>query len=185
MHFVSKQLKKCVNCIAYTDGCCAYCVKSLGKLYWKNCHSDCKKNGNMLLLFCGFQVCKETWVQLPGLWGEASWLSWVWQMAAWSTSWWSWRHRAWASWRSTSTSTSSRRSAGGSMGRCCWSRIAAEVRHSGKYQTLRNDPGSVVVVWRGLTSWGECVPCRNKEILQMIQFFVVVVVVLWFCCGWG
>ncbi len=24
--------KKCVNCIAYTDGCCANCVKSLGKL---------------------------------------------------------------------------------------------------------------------------------------------------------
>ncbi len=23
--------KKCVNCIVYTDGCCANCVKSLGK----------------------------------------------------------------------------------------------------------------------------------------------------------
>lgn len=29
MHFVSKQQ---ANCIAYTDGCCANCVKSLGKL---------------------------------------------------------------------------------------------------------------------------------------------------------
>ncbi len=24
--------KKCVSCITYTDGCCANCVKSLGKL---------------------------------------------------------------------------------------------------------------------------------------------------------
>ncbi len=43
--------KKCVNCIVYTDGCCANCVKSIGKIVIAIV-KNCKSNQLLYAAFC-------------------------------------------------------------------------------------------------------------------------------------
>ena len=83
------------------------------------------KNGKQLTV--AVYTTKTCICPVPSLCGWR-WSSWASLTAAWSTSWWSWRRRASASWRSRSTSTLSRRSAEGNTAKCCWSRTASEVR---------------------------------------------------------